>query len=215
MAAVLVAQIRLGDPAAKDTIATLLAKEDPFWMNGLHILQKAAKTLARLGLTEDALALADQIEQASRGDDFKLGAADSAEVYSAILEEEPTLAPRILTDRLGMRDRFRVSLALADTLTRKGQPDAARSLLQGLADTAGTLRPDDQHVCDLRTVAAMQATLGFAEDAARTRQRGFALASAAKDPEVKSFQLIVLAASFPDNDAGSLRFALGCLDLPE
>ena len=211
-AALLVSQIRLGDPAAQDTIRTLLAKGDPFWMNGLRTLQDASADLVKLGFLDQALAIADELTPRLRDDSFHLDGNDPTELYAAILEQDPKFAPRILTDKLDPITRFKVSLAFAHILAKAGQTDTARSLLLDLAD-AHRARTDsgESALCIYRSIAAAQEALGLPDDAAQSRMRGLALADQETAALARVFDLLVLAASFGDPEAASLSFGLGCL----
>lgn len=211
-AALLVSQIRLDDPKAQETIRRLLDDPTRIGRTGLDILYTAALDLAELGLLEDALAIADQVEPLLRDDSFRMTADDPAKLYSAILAQDPGLAPRILTDSIEPVLKQKVSLSLARTLAQVGQTEKARSLLNGLVEEQmARTKPEESIVCSYRSIALMQEKLAFHDDAAKSRALGLAYAAREASTEAQVADFLILAASFGDAKAGSLSLGLGCL----
>lgn len=218
-AAVLVALVRLGDHNATTMIDDLLAKEEPFWSNGRHALHRAALDLAKLGFTVEALAIADALELRLRDDLLHLDGNDPAELYTAILVKDPSLASQVLTGKLSARTHFAVALGLARSLHAAGDDTKAQTVLQNLfsdhKDREPTDAQDDYETsCALRAIAFTQAVLGYNDDAALSRSTGLARANRQTDPAARSLELLILAASFPDHETASLTQTFLCLRYP-
>jgi hypothetical protein len=216
LAALLVAQVRIGDPKAAETTGQLLAMDDLLWSNGRRPLHQAALTLIDLGFLQDALRIADQLEPILRRDLLNFDGNDPAELYSAILAKDPSLASDVLKDSLGVRTHFLASLALARSLSAAGQAEKARDVLQALeADHQRRSQTQEfayQPLCAISAIALTQDDLGLAEDAAATRQHGLALANQQTERGKQIADLLILSASFPGQDASSVSFGLNCLE---
>jgi hypothetical protein len=217
MADLLIAQIRLGDAQAAETRAKLLAMDGILGGDGRRPLHNAALQLVELGFLQEALLIADELEAVLRRDLLRLDGADPAELYAAILKEDPTIAPQVLKDSLGARAHFRASLARARSLSAADQPDLARDVLMTLEaehQRRSAAEPEFLYkpLCALNAVALTQDDLGLKDDAAKTRQRGLARAMDAPEPSEQAANLLILAASFPNEDTASLSYGLGCLE---
>jgi hypothetical protein len=217
MTALFVAQVRLGDPKAAETRSKLLAMDGILGKDGRRPLHNAALQLVELGFLQEALLIADELEAVLRRDLLRFEGADPAELYAAILMKDLTLAPEILNASIGARAHFLASLALARSLFAAGQPGEARAVLAALPaehQHRSAAEPEflSNPVCASNAIALTQDDLSLTEDAAATRQRGLALATDAAEPVDQARNLLILAASFPDWDSGSLSFGLGCLE---
>jgi hypothetical protein len=219
-ASLVVRLVRLGDPAAQDMITGLLDDQDPIVSDSLRALHMAALELVDLGLVDQALAIADRLEVRLRDDSFGFEGHNPAEIYTALLLRDPDLAPQILTDRLGPRSHNAVSLALATALHAEGRHPYARAVLQALAaeerlaSQPASAGQKTAPVCALRSLAAAQESLGYTEDAAATRQKALTIALSEEDTTLRSFGLLILAASFPDREAASFSVGFSCVEYP-
>jgi hypothetical protein len=218
LAALLVAQIQLGDEkGAAETKAMLVAMDGIAWEDGKPFLHMAALSLIELGFLKQALDIADLLEPELRRDLLGFHGEGSAALYAAILTKDPDLAPEVLKDSLGAGAHFKASLALARSLSAAGRIDEARAVLNALpVEHERRVKADDKFhfdpVCVVAFIALTQDEIGLSADAAASRQQGLALARAKTAPTLQAGGLLIVASSFPQNDAGSMSFAFGCIE---
>jgi tetratricopeptide (TPR) repeat protein len=202
LAALLVAQIRIDDRNGADaTIRQLLAMDDGL-IHGTTALHHAAMELVELGFLQDAVQIAMLLEDRLGEDLLFISDEDPAALYAVIVAKDPSLGPELMTDTLGTRVHFQLSLALARALQAKGETVQAQAVLASLADQHQARDEadadfDSDPICAGVAIALMQDSLGFTEDAAVTRHQGLALADAKTNPAARAADLIALAASFP------------------
>ena len=219
-AALIVAQIRLGDRNAADvTIRDLLAVDDGL-IPGTTALQHAALELVELGFLQDALQIAMRLDDRLGPDVVFIRHEDPATLYAALIAKDPSLASQLMTDTLSTRLHFRLSLDLAGALQAKGETARARAVLWSLADEHQTRDAadadfDGDPICALTAIALAQDGLGFLEDSDLTRYRGLALTYATTDPAARAGGMIALGSSFVSNRAvNSISHGLRCLAYP-
>jgi tetratricopeptide (TPR) repeat protein len=193
-----VSQTRLQQAdAARATLQGLIAMEpgserEIIWRS----LQEVAIAFAQQGFMTDAQAIADHLEALHNG-------GLSSDIYMALLAEDPSLAPALLP---GIRTAYLqvdVSIAWARTLHGSGSVDQAQATLQALSADHATRIGDEWYgvfsyrVEQLAKIARAQSELGFAADAAETRQRGLQLVEQGEVTFHSVSALLSLAASFP------------------
>lgn len=137
-----------------------------------NYLEAAAIELIAHGFLTEAQMLADYLDR------LQYGGGWSADVYAALLDADPSLAPTLLSGVRTPFVRVQISANWAETLRDQGRETDARSLLVALPDWIATLPstefiPIDQRTNLFASVATSQSDLGFDDDARATLQRAY------------------------------------------
>lgn len=167
----LVAAFRLHDQTAIEAAMSAIDTANPISQQR-NYLEAAAIELIAHGFLTEAQMLADYLDR------LQYGGGWSADVYAALLDADPSLAPTLLSGVRTPFVRVQISANWAETLRDQGRETDARSLLVALPDWIATLPstefiPIDQRTNLFASVATSQSDLGFDDDARATLQRAY------------------------------------------